>query len=123
MKDVQYDIVSVIRYEGIDNKENNWSFLGNSVVELTDNGKGICFSDNQLEYEYIKSDLVDTNLSVGDIRIKSCFMDSMLLTNATAGVGYLRTFIEKCSLPFVDDSMYATKREINKQKILKTENK
>lgn len=123
MRKESYDLVTVVKFDGISFKDKmniNWTFLGYSVVEKKENGKGICFSNKKLEYHYLSSEIENDycDMNIGDIRIKSVPVDSKLWINATSGIGYLRKFIENSNLPFVDDSMFASKIEEPVQKVL-----
>ena len=130
MKKINYDLVDVQRYDGIDIHDGGshvWTYLGCYIVKKDNNGKGICFENDNLEYDYLPYiggkgyDYTDVN--VGDIRIVPKSINPFVWSSATAGIEFLRQFIENSDLPFVDDDMYATKRETIKQKIMRMGNK
>ena len=115
-----YDLVTIRRYNGIEDGMHSWTFLSYAVVEKQENNKAICFRNKNIEYEYapeiVRGNFTFCNydsINVGDIKIFSTLEN---VFNKNWDSDAIKYFIESSTLYFDDDTKFGKVRE--KEKVI-----
>ena len=111
-----YDLVTIRRYNGVEDGMHSWTFLSYAIVEKTEDGKAVCLRDRNIEYEYAKEiengEFVYcdySNINIGDIKVFSSFSRSFDRNLSEAA---LRDFMDESDLYFDDDVKYGKVKHI-----------
>ena len=115
--DKKYDLVTVRKYDGVQDGSHSWIFLSYAVVIPKEDNKAVCFRDENVEYEYARKGTAEfcdySNLKVGDVRI---FTSNFNKFDKNGTEKQVEDFIYTSELYFDDDTKYG---KTNEKKLIK----
>lgn len=123
-----FDLVTVRRYNGIEDGAYSWTFLTYAVLIKTEELKGVCLRNENMEYDYMpfpnRDVLLDAyeSLNVGDIRVFPAYdreYNSMCIRTKNS----LMQYICDSNLYFDDDTKYAKDISLIEEEKAKTKRK
>ena len=123
-----FDLVTVRRYNGIEDGAYSWTFLTYAVVIKTSELKGVCLRNENMEYDYMpfpnREVLLNAyeSLNVGDIRVFPAFdraYNNMIIKTRNN----LMQYINESNLYFNDDTKYAKDISLQEEEKVKVKRK
>ena len=124
---VNYELVTIRKFDGIENGAYSWIFLSYAVV-IRKGNKAVCLRDENIEYEYIplhnESNVKEAyrNLKIGDIKVfyaSDREFDNIKFKTKSNILKYM----EKSPFYFDDDTKYGRNILEDKPKIKMISNK
>jgi len=125
---VNYELVTIRKYDGIENGAYSWIFLSYAIVIKKDDNRAVCLRDENIEYEYVplhtESNVKEAykNLNVGDIKIFYA-SDREFDKIKFKTKNNMYKFMDNSSLYFDDDTKYGKNLLEEKPKIKMISNK